>query len=55
MTAFPFPTRGGSFVRDPGSGALRSQDEADTPTAEPEAEAEEQTAPTPDTKRKGGK
>ena len=45
------PTEGGSYIRDPETGALTRQPDDSPP--EPEAEASEQ--PTPDTKRKGGK
>ena len=45
------PTEGGSYVRDPETGALTRL--SDDPPAAPEAEAPDQ--PIPDSKRKGGK
>lgn len=45
------PTEGGSYIRDPETGALARIPD-DSP-AEPEADAPDQTIP--DSKRKGGK
>ena len=45
------PTEGGSYIRDPETGALTRI--PDDPPPAPEGEAADQ--PTPDSKRKGGK
>lgn len=56
MTALPFPSRGGSFVRDPDSGALQDQKKAAAAAlTSTDAAADDASTATPDPKRKGGK